>query len=179
MSKLQITGLLDVRDVVNILFGQLPPYHLGKLIVACKTFRRRISRAVENKSIQMCSRVEVLHNGAFRLFTAKGKHTVDFRVVRGFMSPVVSIRLDGWRRFLCQGQVVLLNEIGLASGLTSDVFMKGCATLLNAKRVQIRDVNMRVFPADTSIVWLEVDVCIETEANGKCSMILYGFPDGW
>jgi hypothetical protein len=59
------------------------------------------------------------------------------------------------------------------------VFGAGNLYLLQAKKVFIRDVNMRVFPADTSIVWVELHVHIETFVNGNFSFVLSAFPDGW
>ena len=183
VSKIGIIGLSTVPDIVKMLFDMLPPYHLGKLSISCKAFHGYLTDDVKKRSLVLakftCIRPHVLRNGAFRLHTPMGKHTVDIRVVRGFTVPLLSVRLDEHRYFVGRGQVVIFREGGLDSGMTSDVFAEGNLFLLQAKKVFIRDVDMRVFPADTSVVWVDLHVHIETHLDGNFSTVLIAFPLGW
>jgi hypothetical protein len=183
VSKIGITGLTTVPDIVKMLFDMLPPYHLGKLSISCKAFHGYLTDDVKKRSLVLakftCLCPHVLRNGAFRLHTPMGKHTVDIRVVRGFTSPVIAVRLDELHRFVGRGQVVIFTEGGLDSGMTLDVFGARNLYLLQAKKVFIREVSMRVFPADTSVKWVDLHIHIETHVNGNFSFVLSAFPDGW
>ena len=104
---------LASKDILPIVATNMDPRHLGNLRLVCKQLAESVDATVRAKSVQDAiaryTRAVLLPNGAFRLHSRFGVHTVEIRAIPGMnqlmveanyvnplrSNPVLSMRLNG------------------------------------------------------------------------------------
>lgn len=197
---MSLVGLITAPDVLSALANLLDPRHLQNLRMTCKPLSGSINVAVQTKSVQDAlakyAHAVLLPNGAFRLNSRLGKHTVDIRALPGMQplmveanhmnpmgqNPVVSMRLNGeryigrpWggggRDFLDTGETGRLfrsNET-ILQDLAGGVWING----LNPNANFFGDGNI------FTTLFLTLDRGNIPVGGGRRQLMLVFTPDGW
>lgn len=92
-----LSDTIILKDHFLLVANNLDPRHLGSLRLVCKQLAEFIDPALRDKSLQEAiskyKRAVLLPNGAYRLHSPLGVHTVDIHTIPGMRSLVVEALL--------------------------------------------------------------------------------------